>query len=304
MTFRIFIQLQLSICGLPNVQRRFPFVRATHPLEMFLDAARSGGFDAREQAAIVEQSDWGKRKPRSAAFCRRCRRRRLHAKPIRVGDSKRGPSPPCPYPHAAEPARCVVYARRSHRRFLRGSRALRAGASPGEGSRSSARFSVSERDSPSQSRARTTRSSDSGCSGRRAERSLRSTEQNLAYVTTRHSAGAATELDLERARANVERARQDGTQAELLRTVSGRNLETLSGVTPTPVSEYPIDDLRPEVPLNTWLASRDTPSDCLQAHLNRAAASAKKAAAYSFLPTLGATAQEHVSNATGFSGMK
>jgi outer membrane protein TolC len=87
-----------------------------------------------------------------------------------------------------------------------------------------------------------------------------------------------------------------------LRVTAARNLETVSGVTPTAVTEYPVDDLRPEAPLSEWLGSRDTPSDRLQGHLSRAAASSKKAAAYQLLPTLGASAQERISNSTGFSG--
>ena len=135
-----------------------------------------------------------------------------------------------------------------------------------------------------------------------AQRSLQSTQQNLAYVVTRHSAGVATDLDHERAKANVERARQEQSDAEFIRITAARNLETASGIAPTPVTEYPVDDLRPEAPLKDWLSNRDTPADRLQAHLTRAATSAKKAAAFALAPTLGASAEEHIANAGGLSG--
>lgn len=135
-----------------------------------------------------------------------------------------------------------------------------------------------------------------------AERAQKIAEDNLAYVTTRHAIGVATELDRERARAQVEQSKQDRAQAELIGINAARNLETVSGIAPTPVEEYPADDLHAEAPLASWMSSTDTPSDRIQAELGRAATSAKKAAAYALLPTLSANGQERITNATGFTG--
>ncbi|HXS15947.1 MAG TPA: TolC family protein, partial [Polyangiaceae bacterium] len=135
-----------------------------------------------------------------------------------------------------------------------------------------------------------------------AEKSLANSEENLSYVRSRHALGVATELDLERAIANVESAKQDLADANLIVITARRNLETLSGLTPSRVEAYPEDDLHREAPLEEWISRRDLPSDRVQAELTQAAKSAKKAAQYALLPTLSAKAQERVTNATGFTG--
>lgn len=135
-----------------------------------------------------------------------------------------------------------------------------------------------------------------------AERSLKIANENLEYVTTRSQLGAATELDRERAISNVERSKQDLTDAQLISITAGRNLQTLSGLTASPVSEYPVDDLRQEASLESWMANQDTPYDRVQKELSLAAQAAKKASARALLPTLSASAQERISNATGFTG--
>jgi outer membrane protein TolC len=133
-----------------------------------------------------------------------------------------------------------------------------------------------------------------------AERSVKIAEDNLAFVSTRRSLGAATELDQERARASLEQSKQDEANAEQLAVTNARTLETVSGLAPTPVVEYPIDDLHPEPGLEVWLGYRNTPADRVQAALTRAAEAGKKAAAYSLLPTLSGNAQERITNAPGF----
>lgn len=135
-----------------------------------------------------------------------------------------------------------------------------------------------------------------------SQRSLSSAEENLTFIKTRSELGAATDLDRERASANVERSKQDVADAELLRVTAARNLETLSGITATRASAFPEDDLKPEAPLHDWLENKDTPQDRVRAELLRAQKSAKRASAYALLPTLSASAQERISNATGFVG--
>ncbi len=135
-----------------------------------------------------------------------------------------------------------------------------------------------------------------------SQRSLEIAEENLIYVSTRTELGAATELDRQRAMANVQKTKQDRADAELLRVTSARNLETLSGIRPEPVGDFPVDDLRHEADLETWLAAKDTPEDRVQKELVLAAESARRAAGRALLPTLSASAQERLSNATGFAG--
>ena len=135
-----------------------------------------------------------------------------------------------------------------------------------------------------------------------ARRSLQMAEDNAAFVGVRREAGAALELDVERARANVERAKQDVADADLLQMTAARNLETLSGSTPTPVTDLTEDDLRDEGALQSWLEAKDTPTERAQALLNEAAVAGERAAKYALLPTLSANAQERFTNAAGFSG--
>lgn len=138
---------------------------------------------------------------------------------------------------------------------------------------------------------------------RSARQSVGAAESNLNNVELRRSAGLVTELDRERARANVERAKQDVADAELLLSLSARNLETLSGLTPSAVETYPEDGLTPEEPLPQWLArAGETPSERAAREASAAAAEQRKAANSALLPALTGTAQERFTNATGFSG--
>lgn len=135
-----------------------------------------------------------------------------------------------------------------------------------------------------------------------ARHSLQMAEENLAFVSIRREAGAALELDVERARANVERAKQDVADADLLQITAARNLETISGASPMPVNDFVEDDLHDEGALQPWLDAKSTPTQRAQRLLNEAAVAGERAAKSSLLPTLSANAQERFTNATGFSG--
>lgn len=139
---------------------------------------------------------------------------------------------------------------------------------------------------------------------RSAQQSIGAAEANQQNVAARQSAGAATDLDRERALANVSRARQDLADAELGVALSGRSLETLSGLSPEASDgAFRQDELRPEAPLASWLdlAAR-SPAARVAGHQREAAEQTGKAAGASLLPTLSANAQERLSNATGFAG--
>lgn len=139
---------------------------------------------------------------------------------------------------------------------------------------------------------------------RSAGESVSAADANHENVAVRQSAGAATELDLERAFANVARAQQDLADAELGVALAGRSLETLSGLSPEPADgTFREDDLHPEGPLEGWLGlAAQSPATRVAAHQREAAARSSKAAGASLLPTLSASAQERLSNATGFAG--
>lgn len=138
---------------------------------------------------------------------------------------------------------------------------------------------------------------------RAAAESVKTAEANAENVEVRRQAGAATDFDLERARANVERARQDQADAELARALAGRALETVSGITPSESSSFPEDDLSAEAPLERWIAaSGESPQDRLAREATQSATEAKKAQTTALLPTLSGSAQQRFTNATGFAG--
>jgi outer membrane protein TolC len=138
---------------------------------------------------------------------------------------------------------------------------------------------------------------------RSAKLSVESAEANLKNVEARRAAGVATDLDRERAVANLERARQDVADAELAADLSARSLETLSGLVPTAAEEFAIDDLHEEAPLERWqtLAASSAQGRTAR-NLEDAARESQKAASRALVPTVSAMAQEHFSNAGGFSG--
>jgi outer membrane protein TolC len=139
---------------------------------------------------------------------------------------------------------------------------------------------------------------------RSAEESIGAADANQKNVEVRRSAGVATDLDLERASANVARARQDLADAELGVALAGRSLETLSGLTPE-ASDGTIreDDLHVEAPLQFWLdLAAKSPATRVAGRQREAAEQSREAARSSLLPTLSATGQERLSNATGFAG--
>lgn len=136
-----------------------------------------------------------------------------------------------------------------------------------------------------------------------AAESIKAAEANLKNVDDRRAAGAATELDHERATASVARAQQDLADAELGVALAGRSLETLSGLAPASASGIEADDLHAEGTLSAWLAkAADTPQQRVAQKLGEAAEQNRKAANRALLPTLAGNAQERISNAGGFSG--
>jgi outer membrane protein TolC len=272
---------------------------ATQPLETFLESARKNNYDVREQTATVEQRNWegesalGRLLP--AASARGVYTRNQYAAEIPAGSITPVPLTITPQNQFDVFLQLDVplvdlanYQRLGQARHLAKASSFQLEQAQNDVQRLVARAYYAYVGAAALVQA--------------AERAQKIAEDNLAYVTTRHSIGVATELDRERARAQVEQSKQDRAQAELIGINAARNLETVSGIAPTPVDEYPVDDLHAEAPLESWTSSKDTPSDRIQAELGRAATSAKKAAAYALLPTLSANGQERITNATGFTG--
>ena len=137
-----------------------------------------------------------------------------------------------------------------------------------------------------------------------AKKSIDVAEKNRGSVEDRVAAAVATELDKERAIANVERAKQDLADAELSQNLAARALLSLTRLTPTAVTGYAEDDLHAEGPLAQWIgeASDKLPERRLADANRRLAEAQHDAAKMAFVPVLSAQAQERVTNATGFTG--
>ncbi|MEO8876961.1 MAG: TolC family protein, partial [Polyangiaceae bacterium] len=139
---------------------------------------------------------------------------------------------------------------------------------------------------------------------RAAANSMEASQKNLDVVKERVSAGVAPNLDLQRATANLERAKGDAADAELSRVLAVRSLETLSRVTPEAATSFPEDDLHEESALPNWLRrGKDNLPELRVAETQEMIADQNlKAARYGFLPSLAAQGQERFTNATSFTG--
>jgi outer membrane protein TolC len=140
--------------------------------------------------------------------------------------------------------------------------------------------------------------------GAAAERTLQAAQQNLGLARERHAGGVATELDVFRAASEVERARQSISDAELTLELSRRALRTLTGIAAEGDTSVTSDDLREEAPLERWEGPplEAIPSVATSVEQRRTAESTALAAKLAFLPTVSASAQEHLTNAPGFFG--
>jgi outer membrane protein TolC len=134
-----------------------------------------------------------------------------------------------------------------------------------------------------------------------ARRALAASDASLGVVHLRRAAGTASELDVDRAIAEVEQRKQAIAAADYGLSVARRTLETMSGLPATPGASLPGDDLHDEAPLDAWEARAGSlpavQASVLDATAADRTASATLAAAF---PTLTATATERFTNATGF----
>lgn len=132
------------------------------------------------------------------------------------------------------------------------------------------------------------------------QRAEKAAEENLALTRDRRSEGMATELDVQRAAAQLESVRQDLASAELSIALRRRTLLTLTGLEPTPAAAEAADDLREEAPLAWWEAragGASVPSVAKAAAERRSAEAGAGAARLALLPTLSASATLGETNA-------
>jgi len=137
-----------------------------------------------------------------------------------------------------------------------------------------------------------------------AQRSLDAAQANLDLTKTRRQGGVATDLDVNRASAEVERSKQSISDADLTAELSRRALLTLTGVQPQGEAAAAEDDLHEEGPLESFMqAGADAlPAVAAATEQRKGAESAALAAQLALVPSVTASAMEHFTNATGFTG--
>lgn len=131
-----------------------------------------------------------------------------------------------------------------------------------------------------------------------ARRALELSHADAALVNDRKGGGTASELDVQRANADTARAEQQLSSAEFAAIMSRRSLESLTGLAPEPSTQFPVDDLHEEAPLERWTTrTARLPSVQSAEAAERAAKANASAATAAWLPTVSASAQERLTNA-------
>ena len=136
-----------------------------------------------------------------------------------------------------------------------------------------------------------------------AEKSFAAADAQAKLMEIRTRAGSTTELDLARARAEVQRNRQTVADANSMIATSRRTLRTLTGIEP-PASLPDWEDNTAPEPALEELEKRITELPAVKASDKEAEAGklAATGASLTLVPTVGANFTESVSNATGFTG--
>jgi outer membrane protein TolC len=138
-----------------------------------------------------------------------------------------------------------------------------------------------------------------------AKRALTASQDNAKVVRDRLGAGTASELDLQRAQAEVERAKQTLAAALGSYATSKRALESGTGISAQDGAMPSLEDgLRDEVPLPELEPGAVTLPQVRASQLETKAAARNAQAAWAALaPTVAASATERFTNATGFSNV-
>lgn len=134
-----------------------------------------------------------------------------------------------------------------------------------------------------------------------AERSLAVAEQSRDHAQARVEVGAAPQLELDRAEAEVQRARQALMEAQLNATLAARNLQNATGLVPSDRVVQLDDDLAPEPELERYLAQVEQHPLIQAARAESLAAERGEHAAWlSLAPTISGQFTERMTNASGF----
>jgi len=136
-----------------------------------------------------------------------------------------------------------------------------------------------------------------------ALRSVAVAEAQLKLQEVRERTGAATELELLRSKAEVERNRQNVADAAKLIAIARRSLTTLSGMDPGASAQLPEADLTAIPPLAELEARVEELPQIKAAQRDMAGAEKNETASkLALVPIVGAQFTERVTNATSFTG--
>lgn len=134
-----------------------------------------------------------------------------------------------------------------------------------------------------------------------AQQALFTAEQNLQMVQTRLNSGLASDLDADRARAEIERDHQSLEEAKLLGQQARRALRRYTGVEPAGTIPKLAPSASPEGALSQWTANFESIPAVRAAVSKVNTAQTLSEAAYApLLPTISASARERITNAVGF----
>ncbi len=134
-----------------------------------------------------------------------------------------------------------------------------------------------------------------------AERSLVVAQAQLELVSSRKSAGVATELDVVRADAEVQRNRQLVADAKGSLSNATQLLQSLTGLAVEHIPRIADDDLKPEPALDTLWARIEAAPAVQQAEAESLrAGSVTRVAWAQAAPTVAAQFTQRLTNATGF----
>ncbi len=136
-----------------------------------------------------------------------------------------------------------------------------------------------------------------------ATKNVEIAQHNVKLARDRKESGTGSELDVQRALADQAKAEQNVTASQLGVTNTRRDLYSLSGVVAESSSAIPEDDLHEEEPLAHWTGKTNSVPAVQSAAASRVTAEKGiRTVRDSLLPTLSATAEEKLTNATAFVG--
>ena len=137
-----------------------------------------------------------------------------------------------------------------------------------------------------------------------ARKALDVSRESLRLAQNRYDAGVSPELDLDRARADVEQQSQQVSAAALQAALASRALESASGVVPEAAEGVPLDDdLHPEPELAKAESGVERlPSVVAATGTTRAAEQQVEAQRLALLPTIAGTFTERGTSTPGFTG--